>query len=240
MTSNTVNEIIDCIVSRHTMPKIQVKYPCSICYKAVRNNQGGVQCDSCDSWVHNKCNGTTAEEYEILKLSEVTQTWECLVCMLSRNLVTVLFTLCDNTELRNINSCNSMKFLESLPNAQIVIESTKFSKSAPSDINFEIPNNTNSKYYSVEEYQKEKHLGNFNIFHTNVNGLGSKCDNLHEFLSSVSTKLDVLAITETSEEVEFGFLTNVELEGYELFHTPSKILKGGTAVYVNKSLDSLE
>ena len=68
-------------------------------------------------------------------------------------------------------------------------------KSAPSDINFEIPNNTNSKYYSVEEYQKEKHLGNFNIFHTNVNGLGSKCDNIHEFLSSVSTKLDVLAIT---------------------------------------------
>ena len=49
-----------------------------------------------------------------------------------------------------------------------------------------------------------------------------------------------LAITETSEKEEFGFLTNVELEGYELFHTPSKISKGGTAVYVNKSLDSLE
>ena len=97
-----------------------------------------------------------------------------------------------------------------------------------------------SKYYSVEEYQKEKHLGNFNIFHTNVNGLGSKCDDLHEFLSNVSTKLDVLAITETSEKEEFGFLTNVELEGYQLFHTSSKISKGGTAVYVNKSLDSLE
>ena len=133
-----------------------------------------------------------------------------------------------------------MKFLESLPNAQTVIESTKFSKSAPSDINSEIPNNTDSKYYSVEEYQKVKNLGNFNIFHTNVNGLGSKCDNLCEFLSSVSTKLDVLAITETSEKEEIGFLTNVELEGYELFHTPSKISKGATAVYVNKSFDSLE
>ena len=50
----------------------------------------------------------------------------------------------------------------------------------------------------------------------------------------------MLAITETSEKEEIGFLTNVELEGYELFHTPSKILKGGTAVYVNKSFDSLE
>ena len=76
--------------------------------------------------------------------------------------------------------------------------------------------------------------------HTNVNGLGSKCDDLHEFLSSVYTKLDVLAITETSGKEEFGFLTNVELEGYEPVHAPSKIAKGGTTVYVNKSLDSLE
>ena len=90
-----------------------------------------------------------------------------------------------------------MKFLESLPNAQTVIESTKFSKSAPSDINSEIPNNTDSKYYSVEEYQKVKNLGNFNIFHTNVN-------------FRLSTKLDVRAITETSEKEEIGFLTNVE------------------------------
>ena len=90
-----------------------------------------------------------------------------------------------------------MKFLES--HAQTAIESTKFCNSAPSDINSEIPNNTNSKHYSVEEYQKVKNLGNFNIFLTNVNGLGSKCDNLHEFLLSVSTKLDVLAISETSE-----------------------------------------
>ena len=213
----TVDEIIERIVCGRTMPKTRVKYPCSICYTAVRNNQGGVQCDSCDLWVHNKCNGTTDEKYEILKISDESLTWECLVCMLSKKIDTVPFTLCDNTELRNLNSSNSMKFLESLPNAQTVIESTKFSKSAPSDINSEIPNNTDSKYYSVEEYQKVKNLGNFNIFHTNVNGLGSKCDNLCEFLSSVSAKLDVLAITETSEKEEIGFLTNVELEGYELF-----------------------
>ena len=71
----------------------------AICYKAVRNNQGAVQCDSCDLWVHNKCNGTTDKEYELLKLSDETQSWECIVCMLSKNLVTVPFTLCDNTEL---------------------------------------------------------------------------------------------------------------------------------------------
>ena len=74
------------------MPQTRVKYPCSICYKAVRNNQGGVQCDSRDLWVHNKCNGTTDKEYEILNISEETQTWDCLVCMLSKNCDTVPFT----------------------------------------------------------------------------------------------------------------------------------------------------
>ena len=37
--STTVDEIIELIVCGRTMPKTRVKYPCSICYKAVRNNQ---------------------------------------------------------------------------------------------------------------------------------------------------------------------------------------------------------
>ena len=73
MTSISIDEIIDRIMSGRIMPKTRVKYPCSICCKAVRNNQGAVQCDLCDLWVHNKCNGTTDKEYELLKLSDETQ-----------------------------------------------------------------------------------------------------------------------------------------------------------------------
>ena len=42
--------------------------------------------------------------------------------------------------------------------------------------------------------------------------------------------MDILAISETSEKEEIGFLTNVEIEGDDLFHT-SKISKGGTSIY---------
>ena len=52
--------------------------------------------------------------------------------------------------------------------------------------------------------QKKKNL---NIFHSNINGLGSKVDNLYEFLSGTSTKMDILAITETSENI-LGFLVS--------------------------------
>ena len=78
------------------------------------------------------------------------------------------------------------------------------------------------------------------IFHSNVNGLGSKLDNLVEFLSTTSTKMDIVAITETSEKEDLGFLNNIEIEGYEFYHTASKKSKGGTAIYVNKMYHTVE
>ena len=59
---------------------------------------------------------------------------------------------------------------------------------------------------------------NLNMFHSNINGLASKLDNLLEFLAGSSTKLDIVTITETSEKEDIGFLINVEIEGYEIYH----------------------
>ena len=81
---------------------------------------------------------------------------------------------------------------------------------------------------------------NFNIFHTNINGVESKLDNLNEFLSGIPYKIDVIAVTETSEKEDIGFLSNVEMDNYIKLHTASKSPKGVTAVYVNKNLDSIE
>ena len=104
-----------------------------------------------------------------------------------------------------------------------------------------LPSNLNSKYHSVRDFQKLKIQKNFNIFHANVNGLESKFDTLHTFLSGSTSKMDVIAITETSENKDHGFITNVELDGYKApYHTQTNSLKGGTALYVNKDFDSFE
>ena len=63
---------------------------------------------------------------------------------------------------------------------------------------------------------------------------------LVEFLSTTSTKMDIVAITETSEKEDLGILNNIEIEGYEFYHTASNILKGGTAIYVNKMYHTVE
>ena len=60
-----------------------------------------------------------------------------------------------------------MGFLDSLPNTEIVIEATKFVNSSSNEIGTELPSKTSCKY---NDYQHLKNSGNFNIFHTNING----------------------------------------------------------------------
>ena len=72
------------------------------------------------------------------------------------------------------------------------------------------------------------------MFHSNVNDLASKFDNLNQFLGNSLTNLDIIAISETSEKEDTSFVSNVALEGYVLFSTHTSLNEGGTAVYVNK------
>ena len=59
-------------------------------------------------------------------------------------------------------------------------------------------------------------------------------------MTGTPTKMDILAITETSENNDTGFMTNIEIEGYENYHTPSNSSKGGTAIYVSKKFDTFK
>ena len=79
-----------------------------------------------------------------------------------------------------------------------------------------------------------------NIFHTNINGLETKFDNLHEFISNTSSKMDIIAITETSQKNDESFILKTDIEGYVNCSTPSNISKGGTALYINDKFDSFE
>ena len=47
------------------------KFSCRRCGKAVRWNQRGVQCDSCDKWHHTSCINMPASEYLSLSESDV-------------------------------------------------------------------------------------------------------------------------------------------------------------------------
>ena len=165
--------------------------------------------------------------------------WHCLLCKVKFHHFNFPFTLCDDTEIQNLNNSNSMSFCESLPKLEVLTEVSKFSNQSDNEVDYNLPIRSSCKYYSVNEVQNLKINNNFNIFHSNVNGLEAKIDNLYEFISNTSSELDVIAITETSHKNNEFFTTNVSIEGYKEFYT-SNSSKGGTALYVKDNYDVFE
>ena len=97
--------------------------------------------------------------------------WNCLYCTIKSNHQNIPFTLSENSEIDKINNSNTMKFSEFFPTFEIISETNKFSIFLSSDVDNELPSLLNSKYHSVYDFQKLKIQKNFNIFHSNVNGV---------------------------------------------------------------------
>ena len=220
-----------------------IKYPCSICEKSVKTNQKAILCDTCNLWTHIKCDGISNNEYEELQNSENDFSWQCLVCRIRFSCSIFPFTLSDITELQNIQNSNSMRMLNSLPTFEILTEVSKFANLGCNDIDLNISNNINCRYYSVDDFYKLQSKTdkdhNLNIFHSNVNGLDTHFENLHEFLSGSPKDFDVINLTETSQ-VDEMFKTNVTIEGYTQFYTPTNSMKGGTCIYVKTIYNAVE
>ena len=149
------------------------------------------------------------------------------------------FTLYDEALLKNIANADSMRILETLPTFEILSKILNFANLNTNDIDANLNTNINCKYYQVDEFQKTqtKKGKNLNIYHANANGLESHFDNLHDFLSRLPTDFDVINITETSEQFD-GFKSNVSLEGYDTYFTPTNSAKGGTGIYVKSNIDA--
>ena len=53
----------------------------------------------------------------------------------------------------------------------------------------------------------------------------------------INISFDVIGISETKEQIDNEFITNVELRGYSMYSQPSKSSCGGCAIYVSSQLD---
>ena len=213
LEQNIENIIKAISLGRELNPPNNLNSPCSVCAKNVLSNQKAVCCDTCMKWCHIKCDGTSVGEYDFLISTDDSIRWDCLACKLNFQYENVPFTLCDLSEIIKINNSDSMKFCNFLPSLDIMSQSNEMANTAVNDIDNNLPTLTNCKYYSVKDYQKMKVENNFNIFHSNVNGLESKMDSLLEFIVGSSSFPDVVAITETSQQTDKFFISNVSMDG---------------------------
>ena len=159
------------------------------------------------------------------------------------------FNSCSNNDLIKINnsdncSPNVVSNSNNLPNHLISDHAIKVSNlnTEDSDCDINLSNLSSCEYYSCTRFQKLacNDNKNVNIFHNNLNGLESKFKLLHNFLSNTSSNVDIITITETSQYINSNFKSNVNLEGYDLFSTPSLSNKGGTCIYIKNMYDSIE
>ena len=226
-------------------PPCRFKNPCGLCNKNVTKAQKFILCSGCSKSVHIKCNGTSDEIFEkFITENNSDLEWFCLACTMKSNYENFPFTLCDNQNLTNINTCDRMNVIEYLPNEEILKELSQypcFSQVSDNDDGELItPELLSSKYHTVHEFQNLNLEDRLNVFHSNVNGLECKFETLCAFLTCCKSPPNLIGITETSEQKDSSFITNVAMEGYKFYHTPTNISKGGCCIYVKNDFDVFE
>ena len=96
-----------------------------------------------------------------------------------------------------------------------------------------------SSYFTPSEFVKNRfHKNNFSIFHLNVASLGKHIDELKSLLLSLKHDFDIITLTETKIKHTPSNLININIEGYQNFHTPTHTHCGGSMIYVKNSLSA--
>ena len=94
--------------------------------------------------------------------------------------------------------------------------------------------------YSVHSFNKlllNSDSKTLTILHCNIRSLSKNLNLFEELLCSLDSKLDILGITET--KLSEKSLSNVNIKGYNFFHTDSLTNAGGAALYIANNLKAI-
>ena len=229
-------------------PPCKFKFPCNICNKNVTKAQKSLTCNDCGTLSHIKCDGTPVETYEFFTTvnTDPEVAWSCLVCNIKSNHQNFPFTLCDYHDLVSINMNDRISLLASLPSCETLDEISQYPTFCEindiddNDGELITPELLTTAYHTVHEYQSLELNNRLNIFHSNVDGWESKFDTFGAFRTGTATCPDLIGITETSEQKQSSFISNIKIQDYKLFNTPTNLSKGGCCIYVNEKFDSFE
>ena len=228
----------------------ECKYPCGICKNDVKHNDKSILCSTCNKWIHIVCNGITLEDYKARQKRNrdnpdliMSETWECLKCVMDDRASKFAFGYLDNTELNNLITLDSLSVIDIIP--EFSIQSHELNNeniSNPNDIDENIIYNIDSKYYSCQEFFNiNNKKNNLKIFHSNMNGFSTHVDNLRTFLDQSNTEFDAICISETSLRDESTLPNDGLLVNYfEPYHSNTQSSKGGVAIFLKKNIEAKE
>ena len=213
-----------------------ISFPCSICSKSVKSNQKALLCDNCCKWTHLKCTSLTVTDY--IALSNDPSSWFCVRClsyMFPFN--AIASNLEFNCALFNYSYNNSI-------NADIIKNQKQLYLTKGLNIcdNFDPDKHfyhQYNKYYLEDDFNKllaEKNVAtNFSLLHVNSTSLFKNLDNLINYLSIISHRFSVIAVSGTWGNVNNDMFLNIP--GYNRILVNSKTgTGGGVALFVLNNL----
>ena len=92
----------------------------------------------------------------------------------------------------------------------------------------------NSKYVSIEEYNKLTCKSSFEILHLNISSLNEHFDGLNNFLAQLILNVKVIGVTQ--HKIPYGKGPNRFLRGYNFFFNSSLTTHGGVGIFVSDDL----
>jgi hypothetical protein len=181
----------------------KTKYPCSVCSKNVTDNQKGLYCDCCLTWVHLKCTLLSNNDYQIL--SNDSSNWFCPSCLITLypfNCIEDEFEFQCN--LFNYNNCNKLNanVIKSSQQLQLTSKFKPCSKDIdPDEFLYNHLGNQDSNYYLEDEFNamisNTSLATNFSLIHINARSLVKNLNQLLLYLESLVHKFTIIAVSET-------------------------------------------
>ena len=129
--------------------------------------------------------------------------------------------------------------LDLLPSFETASKLTNLPNLNSCDLDENLVKTINSSYHKIGDLPKvniNSHSHNFSLFHVNIRSLTKHFDELHLLLHSSEIPFDVIGISDSKQVISREFLTNVDINDYQLHSQPTKSAFGGVAMYVKKSL----
>ena len=133
-------------------------------------------------------------------------------------------------------SIDILSHLKSLPSYETRSRLSESPNLEDFDINENLIHTMNSRYFSLSEVSKlSKARNGSSLFHMNLRRLSLHYGELCFLPVELKLPFDTIGITETKEQWGKGFLTNVSLNGYDVYSQLSKSSAGGSAIYVRSN-----
>jgi hypothetical protein len=220
-----------------------IKHPCSVCSKSVRENQKGLYCDSCCSWLHLKCTKFTNLDY--LDLQADHSDWFCSACIAQ---MFPFGNIEDDFEYECClfchNYCNNLStaFIKNSPQLKL----TKKTRLCNNDIDpdkffYNQFDNLGNNYYLENEFNDlmVNLPTDFSLLRINARSLINKLDNVVTYLNSLNHIFSIIAVTETWANTDNQNI--LKIPGYNrLEKKRTSGQGGGVALFIHHSLNYIE